>query len=873
MKNRNTFLTLAGLLASSAGIANAGDGACTASSCDASIDAALATPDALASQDELFMREIASRMIHSLTAEEQMAIAAHGGIGAEALDLSSFSFRDAPAEGLVGEPAYTPREYRDFIVTPEIEAKMTEGQLNMIEAIVETLEAGKMPPALCFSPDTDREVAFAINQMIEFPLTILFQQTGRWNGTATDGSGLQQGEPTTLTYSYVPDGTFVPNLGIGLGSGNSQLFAWLNGIYGSPANWQPLFDGVFERWAELTGLSYVFEPNDDGTNTNSAAGVLGVRGDVRIAAYNFQNDGNGGVLAYNNFPQDGDMVFDAFDTFYNNTTGNSLRFRNVTAHEHGHGLGMLHVCPAVGTKLMEPFISTAYDGPQLDDILNGHRHYGDPMEPNDGVPLASDLGSFSNIGAANLDNVSLDDNSDEDWYVIDLTSPARITFAVTPDADTYQQGTQTQACNTGTNTNYDSIHNLRVSIFEPGDVFNPAQVADTNGTGQSETLIFDAVSTGTYYIRVDTTSSTNSVQRYQGALFTSALPFLGPDISATQPESVDPGLTTDFSVVIDPRDDSIVSGSAELFSRVNGGSFSSSDLTFNGGDSFTATLPAVNCDDELEFYISVEGNTSGEITLPAGGASAPFSAAVGTFVISFEDNFQTNQGWGVSGDVPNQAAGIWQRGVPAGDGSRGDADSDGDGSGSCYLTGNGGPGSNTDVDGGSTILTSPAFDVSGNSEATISYYRWFHNSAGDNENLETFQVELSDNNGGSWTNLETVAGNSPESNGGWFQKSFRIGDFVSTSSEVRIRFIAKDDIGAVIEAAVDGVEVAGLLCEDVMEECAPDLTGDGELDFFDVSAFLTAFGNQDAIADFTGDGQFDFFDVSAFLTAFGNGCP
>ena len=55
--------------------------------------------------------------------------------------------------------------------------------------------------------------------------------------------------------------------------------------------------------------------------------------------------------------------------------------------------------------------------------------------------------------------------------------------------------------------------------------------------------------------------------------------------------------------------------------------------------------------------------------------------------------------------------------------------------------------------------------------------------------------------------------------------------------------------------------------------CQADLTGDGSLDFFDVSAFLNAFNAQDSIADFTGDGSFDFFDVSAFLNAFNAGCP
>tara|TARA_R110002073_G_scaffold336260_1_gene531372 strand:- start:112063 stop:112473 length:411 start_codon:yes stop_codon:yes gene_type:complete len=55
--------------------------------------------------------------------------------------------------------------------------------------------------------------------------------------------------------------------------------------------------------------------------------------------------------------------------------------------------------------------------------------------------------------------------------------------------------------------------------------------------------------------------------------------------------------------------------------------------------------------------------------------------------------------------------------------------------------------------------------------------------------------------------------------------------------------------------------------------CAADLTGDGILNFFDVSAFLGAFSAQLPEADFTGDGSFNFFDVSAFLTAFGMGCP
>ncbi len=54
--------------------------------------------------------------------------------------------------------------------------------------------------------------------------------------------------------------------------------------------------------------------------------------------------------------------------------------------------------------------------------------------------------------------------------------------------------------------------------------------------------------------------------------------------------------------------------------------------------------------------------------------------------------------------------------------------------------------------------------------------------------------------------------------------------------------------------------------------CLIDFTGDGELNFFDVSAFLSLFVAQDPAADLNDDGQHNFFDVSQFLGAFIGGC-
>ena len=329
-----------------------------------SLSATEQVPASIAHPAILEQHAIAQSLLPMLPASHRQALEALGGFGAEHAAAAPTSAR----RGVMELPAVRSIEQ---IVTPELMASITDDQRNMIDAMVESIEAGRIMPMVCFAPDVDPKFVDAINSLHMLAMGSngpRYQGTDRWTVTATDGT-IGSGNPITLTYSFVADGTFIPNLGIGVGSGTSNLFSWLNGIYGSPTTWQNLFAQVFDRWSELIGVTYVYEPNDDGVNTNSAPGVLGVRGDVRIGGFNFQNDGNGGVLAYNNFPNDGDMIFDSADSFFNGTSSNSRRLRNVAAHEHGHGLGMLHVCPLTGSKLMEPLATTSFDGPQLDDIL------------------------------------------------------------------------------------------------------------------------------------------------------------------------------------------------------------------------------------------------------------------------------------------------------------------------------------------------------------------------------------------------------------------------------------------------------------------------------------------------------------------------
>lgn len=55
--------------------------------------------------------------------------------------------------------------------------------------------------------------------------------------------------------------------------------------------------------------------------------------------------------------------------------------------------------------------------------------------------------------------------------------------------------------------------------------------------------------------------------------------------------------------------------------------------------------------------------------------------------------------------------------------------------------------------------------------------------------------------------------------------------------------------------------------------CPADCNGDGVVDFFDISMFITEYFNQDPRVDYNNDGQWNFFDLSIFLAAFGQGCP
>ena len=378
--------------------------------------------------------------------------------------------------------------------------------------------------APCFDEGTNESTIAAFEAVFERLNPDRYNQTSRWSNNVASGSAGIYGDPCTLTYSYVPDGTYIPS-GVGEAAANSNLFAFLNGIYGAPATWQAIYDSVFDRWEELSGVNYVYEPIDDGANMFGAAGVLGVRGDLRFSGKLI--DGNSGILAYNYFPNTGDMVIDTADNFFSNTTQTSRRLRNVLSHEHGHGMGQLHVCPVQQTKLMEPFVSTAYDGPRHDDIRNAHRFYGDINEPDNSAGAATSLGALSipssmtlgpvpSPSVANGSLISIDANGEQDYFRFTVSGASEVTVSVTPIGLSYLDDTQAGNGSCNSSTSIDSLvqADLAVELLDT-DGASVLGTADSQPIGVSESLISVALPVaGEYYIRVYETGSVVETQLY-----------------------------------------------------------------------------------------------------------------------------------------------------------------------------------------------------------------------------------------------------------------------------------------------------------------------------------------------------------------------
>jgi hypothetical protein len=354
----------------------------------------------------------------------------------------------------------------------------------------------------------------------------------RWSTTASGSTGAQ-GTPITLTWSLVRDGTTIS------GEGASNLVGYLDGKFNVTSTtgpltqrpWFHLFQESVDRWSQLGGITFVYEPNDSGTVSGfGSAGVLGVRGDIRIGGALI--DGDSGTLAYTFLPNGGDMVIDTGEIdFYSNSTNNYRALRNTVMHELGHAFGLQHINSATDNLLMEPFINNSFDGPQLDDIRGIQGFYGDVFEKsnaglgNDTFARATSLGSLAVGGSlpigsqavggqavspSETDFVSIDTNTDTDFYSFTVAAPTSLSATLTPLGGVFSQGPENQPEST---FDANARNDLALAVLAPNGTTLIGS-ANLSGAGQAEVLSnLQLTSPGTYFARI--TGSTANVQLYQ----------------------------------------------------------------------------------------------------------------------------------------------------------------------------------------------------------------------------------------------------------------------------------------------------------------------------------------------------------------------
>ena len=343
------------------------------------------------------------------------------------------------------------------------------------------------------------------------------------------------------------------------------------------------------------------------------------------------------------------------------------------------------------------------------------------------------------------------------------------------------------------------------------------------------------------------------------------------DVPAGIPEVIDPAGESVIVEITESQPGELVGGS-EMLVYDSGAGATSVPLVALGGGLYRADLPSTPCGTELRWYVGAHSSNGFEWRFPE---AAPSSSAVSSSALSqsvlFSDDFESDLGWTV--DTANDTAteGQWQRAVPVGTAGAPSEDISPAGT-QAWVTGR-----LRDLDGGKTTLLSPIFDLSQTAEPYVTYWSWLcvtQDNLGSTDNLRTF---LSNDGGQSWVVAQIINQLHPEENSGWFYHSLRVRDFVSPSSQVRVKFEAVDRPSEnTVEAAIDEVRVLDRSCVSCNSSnfclSSPNSAGPGASIGFSGSSSLSA---ADLVleVDAAVAGQFGifFYGPEQVQTAFGDG--
>jgi choice-of-anchor B domain-containing protein len=247
----------------------------------------------------------------------------------------------------------------------------------------------------------------------------------------------------------------------------------------------------------------------------------------------------------------------------------------------------------------------------------------------------------------------------------------------------------------------------------------------------------------------------------------------------------------------------------------NGNPVANALITFNG------TLITTNATADANGNFTINGFVPDNYNVIAGkwgyesvclNQNVNGSPVTITLTPGYYDDFALNQGWTVGGPSVN----AWTRAEPVAtifgtDTANPGADVAGDCIGYAMVTDNGGGGPwDHDVDFGSTVLTSPVFDLTAYSNPVIHYSRWYYNGGTTNGAPDdTMKVFLS--NGSTTVLLESVNPASP-GNGTWVDMSYPVNSILLPTNNMRFSIQVRDSapVSNIVEGGLDHFYVSGL---------------------------------------------------------------
>jgi len=294
------------------------------------------------------------------------------------------------------------------------------------------------------------------------------------------------------------------------------------------------------------------------------------------------------------------------------------------------------------------------------------------------------------------------------------------------------------------------------------------------------------------------------------------------DFPGGAPEIVPPDSEITFEVSVnDIGEGDHVEGSGWLHFTIGSKEPDSIAMSVVSGDLYEATLPAIECGEELTYFVSVEEASVGRIYEP--DPETPYSAhAVSQEYVIFEDDFETDKGWTISG-------GLWERGVPLGLGGEDLQYTVPDPTEGCNGTQVLGYNLAGDYENNlpETHVTSPAIDCSGSENVRLRFCRWLgvEQPAYDrasvlvSNDLETWTLL--------WENYATIADLA------WNDIEFDISMVADNQSDVYLRWVMGPTDGGLRFNGwnIDDVRVISMQCKSWL--CG-DVDGSGAVDIDDV---------------------------------------